>query len=98
MPVWIRAPTRAMQKLMGKSPEKCADFMVRPILQCADGKIALNLPEQPGSSPQPNRGLYIMKQDGTSGKLTKDHTVEAMDSVWGTTKDVLGRAGVDLED
>eukprot|EP00579_Thalassiosira_antarctica_P000142 CAMPEP_0201869250 /NCGR_PEP_ID=MMETSP0902-20130614/2832_1 /ASSEMBLY_ACC=CAM_ASM_000551 /TAXON_ID=420261 /ORGANISM="Thalassiosira antarctica, Strain CCMP982" /LENGTH=321 /DNA_ID=CAMNT_0048394721 /DNA_START=67 /DNA_END=1028 /DNA_ORIENTATION=+ len=93
MPVWIRAPTRAMQKLMGKSPEKCADFMVRPILQCADGKIALNLPEQPGSSPQPNRGLYIMKQDGTSGKLTKDHTVEAMDSVWGTTKDVLGRAG-----
>ena len=39
-----------------------------------------------------------MNEDGTSGKLTKGHTVEALESVWSATKDVLGRAGITLDD
>mmetsp|Transcript_8077 Transcript_8077/g.14148 ORF Transcript_8077/g.14148 Transcript_8077/m.14148 type:complete len:332 (-) Transcript_8077:225-1220(-) len=98
MPLWLRVPIRGMQKAIGKSPQKCADFMVRPILQCAKGSIALDLPMQPEESSlqSSKNGLYILNEDATSGKLTKGHTVEAMDSVWDTTKDVLGRAGVDL--
>lgn len=95
MPAWLRAPIRGMQKLGGKSPEKCAGFMVKPILECSEEKISLDLPKQPEST-EPNNGLYIMKEDGSSGKLTKDHTTEAMDSLWNSTKDVLGRAGIDL--
>lgn len=32
MPIWLRTPIRGMQKMLGKSPEKCAEYMVRPIL------------------------------------------------------------------
>jgi len=90
MPVWLRTPIRGMQKLMGKSPEKCASFMVQPIVECSSGKISLE--------NEVKNGLYIMKEDGSSGKLTKGHTKEAMDSVWESTKDVLGRAGIHLGD
>lgn len=90
MPVWLRMPIRGMQKVMGKSPDKCAGYMVQPILNCAKGnEIGLDLP---------TTLLYVMKEDATSGRLTNGHTAEAQESVWETTKDVLGRAGVELED
>ena len=42
-------------------------------------------------------GLFIMNEDATSGKLSKGHTEEAMSSVWNRTRDVLGRAGIELD-
>ena len=102
MPSYLRGPIRAMQRLMGKSPAKCAGYMVGPILRCGHGDIGLEPPGVGGGGggkdATTGRGLYIMKEDGTSGKLTKGHTVEAIDGVWGTTKDVLGRAGIELAD
>ncbi|KAL7534651.1 hypothetical protein ACHAWF_004906 [Thalassiosira exigua] len=98
MPAWLRKPIRGMQRLMGKSIDECAEFMVRPMLQCADGGLELEPPPRPaGSTAEPRRGLYVMKEDGTGGKLTKGHTEEAMDAVWSSTEDVLGRAGIVLE-
>ena len=85
-----------MQKMLGKSPAKCANFMVQPILQCSTGKIGLDLPSS--NLGNEKRGVYIMDQDATNGKLSKGHTAEALESVWNTTKDVLGRAGIDLEE
>jgi NAD(P)-dependent dehydrogenase (short-subunit alcohol dehydrogenase family) len=99
MPSYLRGPIRAMQKLMGKSPAKCAGYMVGPILRCGHWDIGLELSSLGGGGGKnatAGRGVYIMKEDGTSGKLTKVHTVEAMDAVWGTTRDVLGRAGIEL--
>jgi NAD(P)-dependent dehydrogenase (short-subunit alcohol dehydrogenase family) len=92
MPSYLRGPIRLMQKMGGKSPEKCADFMVRPILKCADGEMSL---KRPGGG---EKGLFIMNEDATSGKFTKSHTADAMSSVWGTTKDVLSKAGISLGD
>jgi NAD(P)-dependent dehydrogenase (short-subunit alcohol dehydrogenase family) len=100
MPTYLRGPIRAVQKMMGKSPAKCAGYMVGPILRCGHGDIGLEPPSGGGGGKDATtgRGVYIMKEDGTSGKLTKGHTVEAMDRVWGTTRDVLGRAGIELAD
>ncbi len=100
MPSYLRGPIRALQKMMGKSPAKCAGYMVGPILRCGHGDIGLEPPSGGGGGKDATtgRGVYIMKEDGTSGKLTKGHTVEAMDRVWGTTRDVLGRAGIEIAD
>ena len=100
MPTYLRGPIRAVQKMMGKSPAKCAGYMVGPILRCGHGDIGLEPPSGGGGGKDATtgRGVYIMKEDGTSGKLTKGHTAEAMDRVWGTTRDVLGRAGIELAD
>ena len=92
MPMYLRGPIRFMQKLGGTSPAKCADSMVKPILQCASGNIQLTRPNNN------NDGLFIMKEDASSGKFTKLHNEEAMESVWNTTKTVLGRAGIDVLD
>jgi NAD(P)-dependent dehydrogenase (short-subunit alcohol dehydrogenase family) len=92
MPMYLRGPIRFMQKLCGKSPEKCAEVMVKPVLQCASGNIQLTRPNNNDD------GLFIMKEDATSGKFTKLHNEEAMESVWNTTKTVLGRAGIVLDD
>jgi NAD(P)-dependent dehydrogenase (short-subunit alcohol dehydrogenase family) len=92
MPFYLKAPVRFMQKLGGKSPSKCAAFMVEPILQCASGDIGL---VRPSSTAQ---GLFIMNEDATSGKLTKLHTEEAIESVWDTAGKVLGKAGIALDD
>ena len=91
MPAYLRAPIRLMQKIGGKSPSKCASFMVQPILQCASGDIGLT---RPSSNDQ---GLFIMNDDATSGKLTKIHSEEAIESVWNTTNKVLEKAGIALE-
>ncbi|KAL3792476.1 hypothetical protein HJC23_000948 [Cyclotella cryptica] len=91
MPSFLRGPIRLMQKMAGKSPEKCANLMVQPILQCSHGELALKRPNDV------EEGLFIMNEDGTSGKFSKGHSVEAMSSVWGTTKDVLSKAGICLE-
>jgi NAD(P)-dependent dehydrogenase (short-subunit alcohol dehydrogenase family) len=100
MPSYLRVPIRAMQKLLGKSSSKCAEYMVSPILQCATGNIELKLPPANGGKEETagRKGLYIMNENGTSGKLTKGHTEEALESVWSTTKDVLGRVGIELND
>ncbi|KAL3764858.1 hypothetical protein ACHAW5_008474 [Stephanodiscus triporus] len=108
MPSYLRGPIRAMQRLMGKSPAKCAGYMVGPILRCGIGDVGLEPPsggrgggdgdDDDGAITGRRRGAYIMNEDGTSGKFTKGHTIEAMDRVWGTTRDVLGRAGIRLED
>ena len=90
MPTFLRGVIRCMQTF-GKSPDKCASFMMRPILQCSNGEIELEIPNTE------KKGLYIMNEDATSGKLSKGHTEEAMASVWNTTKDVLGRAGITVE-
>ena len=101
MPAWLRVPIRGMQRVLGKSPEKCAGVMVGPILRGAHGEGGLGLapPARRAGDAAPSSdqgGLYVMNEDGTSGTLSKGHTEEAMESVWGTTKDVLGRAGIDL--
>ena len=87
-PSFLRAPVRLMQKIGGKSTEKCAGFMVQPILQAGLGDMTLKRPD--GAE----KGLFIMNEDATGGKLSKGHTEEAMESVWGTTKEVLSRAGI----
>ena len=100
MPSFLRVPIRAMQKVLGKSSSKCAEYMAMPMLQCAKGNIELNLPPGGGgkeANASGRRGVYIMNEDGTSGKLTKGHTAEALESVWNTTKDVLGRVGIELD-
>ena len=38
-----------------------------------------------------------MNEDASSGKLTKLHTEEAIDSVWDTTSKVLGTADIALD-
>ena len=43
-------------------------FMMRPILQCSRGEIDFEIPN--GRT----KGLYIMIEDATSGKLSKGHT------------------------
>lgn len=79
--------------MLGKGPDKCAEYMVRPLLACATGEnIGLDLPNTASK-----RGVYIMKEDASAGKLTKGHTNEAIESCWKTTKDVLHRAGIELE-
>ena len=100
MPSYLRVPIRAMQKLMGKQSSKCAEYMVSPILQCAKGNIELKLPPANGGKEETagRKGVYIMNENGTSGKLTKGHNEEALESVWSTTKDVLGRVGIELND
>ncbi len=78
---------------------KYADYMVRLILASAvAGKeegIVLDLSKHPEllDGFDKDKGLYVM----TSGKLTKGHTVKAMYRVWDTMKDILGKAGIDLE-
>jgi NAD(P)-dependent dehydrogenase (short-subunit alcohol dehydrogenase family) len=91
MPSYLKGPIRLMQRLGGKSTEKCAEFMVKPILQCEIGDIQLSRPNG-GES-----GLFIMNEDATSGKLSKGHNEEAMSSVWNSTRDVLGRSGIGLD-
>lgn len=91
MPFYLKGPVRFMQKVGGKSPSKCASFMVQPILKCKSGNIEL---VRPSSDDQ---GLFIMNEDASSGKLTKLHTEEAIDSVWETTSTVLGKAGIVLD-
>ncbi|KAL3826635.1 hypothetical protein ACHAXA_009076 [Cyclostephanos tholiformis] len=108
MPCYIRGPIRILQRFVGKSPSECAGFMVGPILRCGSSTdIGLIMPSSGGvgesgvdanTGAGRNRGVYIMNEDGTSGKLTKGHTPEAMEDVWRTTKDVLGRSGIQLED
>ena len=90
MPMFLRGPIRLMQKIGGKSPDKCAGFMVNPILACVSGEMKMTRPN--GAM----EGLFIMKEDATGGKLTKDHSPEAMESAWNTTKSVLKKAGIDL--
>ena len=65
--------------------------MVQPILQCASGDIGLTRPSNNAE------GLFIMNEDASSGKLTKLHTEEAIESVWDTTSTVLGKAGIALD-
>lgn len=92
MPFFLKGPIRLMQK-MGKSTDKCAEFMVGPILDSANGnKLKM---ERPNGATE---GLFIMKENATGGKLTKAHTSDAINSVWNSTKDVLKRAGIDLEE
>ena len=92
MPLYLRGPIRMLQKMGGKPPHKCAGFMVQPILQCASGKIELKRPNNNID------GLFIMNEDATSGNLTKLHTEESIETVYQTTKTVLGKAGIALED
>mmetsp|Transcript_19093 Transcript_19093/g.27188 ORF Transcript_19093/g.27188 Transcript_19093/m.27188 type:complete len:312 (-) Transcript_19093:1935-2870(-) len=91
MPFYLKGPVRFMQKIGGKSPSKCASFMVQPILQCTSGNIDL---VGPGSDGQ---GVFIMNEDASSGKLTRLHTEDAIESVWDTTSTVLGKAGIVLD-
>jgi hypothetical protein len=108
MPGYLRGPIRLMQRLGGKSPNKCAGYMVGPILRCGAGEdIGLTLPSRGGGRVADatadggrggGRGVYILNEDGTSGRLTRGHTPEAMEAVWRTTKDVLGRVGIVLDD
>lgn len=92
MPMLLKGPIRMIQKMGGKSPDKCASFMVDPILKASVGRIDM---KRPGDG----EGVYIMNEDATGGTLTKKgHTREAMDSCWNVTKDVLGRSGITLED
>ena len=39
-----------------------------------------------------------MKDDASTGKLTKGHNDDAIESCWKTTKDVLHRSGIELEE
>lgn len=90
-PWYIRSVVRCMQPL-GKSTDKCAEFMCQPALWSAAGETMM---ERPNGG---DKGIFIMKEDATAGKLTKGHTSEAMKSVWGITGDVLKKAGIDIND
>jgi len=94
MPWYLRGAIRCMQPL-GKSTTECAEFMVDPILRSAAGeKTMLNHPIKDGVE---SNGIYIMNQDASTGSLTKEHTKDALDSVWKTTVNVLKRAGINAE-
>jgi NAD(P)-dependent dehydrogenase (short-subunit alcohol dehydrogenase family) len=91
MPSFLRGPIRLMQKMGGKSTDKCASFMIKPIVQSLKGQMELKRPN--GG----DEGVFIMNEDGTAGNLSKGHTNEAVESVWGATKDVLSRAGISID-
>uniref|UniRef100_A0A7S2HP88 Protochlorophyllide reductase n=1 Tax=Helicotheca tamesis TaxID=374047 RepID=A0A7S2HP88_9STRA len=90
MPFYLKAPIRMLQPL-GKSTKECAEFMADPILKAAAGKPMM---ERPGGSME---GVFIMDQHAAAGSLTKQHTEDALESVWKTAKEVLGRAGINLD-
>eukprot|EP00957_Ditylum_brightwellii_P178272 13577851-Ditylum_brightwellii.AAC.1 len=90
MPFLLRGMIRCLQPL-GKSTMECAEYMMDPILR---GNAGDDLKMKPATDG--DNGIYIMKEDSTGGKVTKDHTEDAMSSVWKTTCEVLKRAGIDL--
>lgn len=90
MPWYLRGVIRCMQPL-GKSTTQCAEFMVDPIIRSAAGEQMFGRPD--GAKD----GIYIMNDDATAGKLTKEHAADALDTVWKTSVDVLKRAGIDID-
>jgi len=91
MPWYLRGVIRCMQP-MGKSTTECAEFMVDPILKSAVGESLLNRPSNN------DKGIFIMNQDASAGSLTKEHTVDALNSVLNTTVTVLKRASIYVDE
>mmetsp|Transcript_17608 Transcript_17608/g.19760 ORF Transcript_17608/g.19760 Transcript_17608/m.19760 type:complete len:322 (+) Transcript_17608:116-1081(+) len=85
-PWYVRFPVRGMQSVFAKSPEKCAAFMCDPIMKSVSEDFRKKGKE----------GVYILNADATDGTLTKEHTEEAMTSIWKMTADILGKAGIDV--
>lgn len=86
---WImRKFVRGMQKVLAKDANECAEFMCEPIIQCTTGKLTKNTPG-PG-------GILILTQNGSEGKLTKEHSEENMKKVWDFTSEVLLKVGIDI--
>mmetsp|Transcript_14717 Transcript_14717/g.32792 ORF Transcript_14717/g.32792 Transcript_14717/m.32792 type:complete len:322 (-) Transcript_14717:1461-2426(-) len=90
MPWYLRGVIRCMQPL-GKTTTECAEFMADPVLRSAAGEQMLDRPD--GAKD----GVFIMNEDATAGKLTKEHTADALDTVWKTVSDVLKRVGIDID-
>eukprot|EP00566_Odontella_aurita_P018650 CAMPEP_0113527464 /NCGR_PEP_ID=MMETSP0015_2-20120614/1309_1 /TAXON_ID=2838 /ORGANISM="Odontella" /LENGTH=323 /DNA_ID=CAMNT_0000425899 /DNA_START=13 /DNA_END=984 /DNA_ORIENTATION=- /assembly_acc=CAM_ASM_000160 len=90
-PWYLRSVVRCMQPL-GKSTDKCAEFMCQPALRSAAGEPLMERPD--GAS----EGVFIMNEDATPGKLTKGHTSDAVQSVWDTTADVLKKSSIDINE
>jgi NAD(P)-dependent dehydrogenase (short-subunit alcohol dehydrogenase family) len=87
MPWYIKYPLRVVQPLIAKSTQECASFMVDPILKSEANEPMM---ERPGT------GIYVMRENAEPGKLTDQHTDDAVDFVWKTTAEVLGRVGIDI--
>ena len=90
MPWYLKGVIRCMQPL-GKSTTECAEFMVDPVLRSAAGLEMIGRPNDASD------GIFIMHEDATASKLTKEHTVDAVTSVWKTTAEVLRRSGIDID-
>lgn len=88
MPWFLRYPVRAIQSAVAKSTDECAHFMVDPIIKSQKGEPMID---------RPGKGVFIMKEDASPGKLTSLHTDDAVNTIWKITAEVLGRVGVDIE-
>ena len=89
MPWYIKGPVRALQ-VFGRDPMRVANIMLDPVFKSEAGKPMLKRPN--GET----EGIYIMDHNGLPDKLTPQHNAEARDFVWSVTKDVLGRAGINI--
>jgi NAD(P)-dependent dehydrogenase (short-subunit alcohol dehydrogenase family) len=86
-PWYLRFPVRCMQSIIAMDPGKCADKMCDPILKSTHETIA-----RQNKDPS----VFILNEDATEGKLTKEHTKEAMDTIWKVTAEILGKVGIDI--
>ena len=86
-PWYLRYMVRGMQSVLAKSPKKCAKYMCDPIMKSVSDTAVTKDKE---------KGIFIMNQDATEGKLTKAHTNEAMEKVWNVTAEVLQKVGIDI--
>lgn len=84
-PWYLRYPVRCVQSTIAKDPAKCAKYMCDPIVKSTTQEL-----ERAGE------GVYILNEYATEGKLTKEHTKDAMETVWNFSADILGKVGIDI--
>lgn len=75
MPWYVRYLIRAIQPL-GKSPEACAEALLKPVLARAEGAAG--------------GGWAVIDQHGGPASPTRAQE-EARDAAWGRTREVLDR-------
>ena len=89
---WILRKMVRMMQPLGRSPSDCAEYMVGPTILASEAGDTL--PHRP--SQDDSAGVYIMGENGQPKGLTDMHSDEARNFVWDITKQVLGRAGIEL--
>jgi NAD(P)-dependent dehydrogenase (short-subunit alcohol dehydrogenase family) len=94
-PWYLRGPVRCMQPAFGKSASACAEFMLGPTVFSSAAGDGIVTPK--GASATNDVKLHIIGEKGQAGGITKLHSPESRDFVWATTRDILQRAGINVE-